>query len=69
MFHTYGYDHLLGLHKSSLQATIDHQGPSMYSTHYITSINIKTSYYNDNNIRMNDTKGFTAYVVMYDSIT
>ena len=29
---------VLGLHKSSLQATIDHHGPPMYSVHYTTSI-------------------------------
>ena len=30
---------VLGLHKFSLQATIDHHGPSMYSGHYTTSTN------------------------------
>ena len=30
---------VLGLHKFSLQATIDHHGASMYSGHYATSIN------------------------------
>ena len=30
---------VLGLHKFSLQATIDHHGPSMYSGHYTASIN------------------------------
>ena len=29
----------LGLHKFSLQASIDHHGPSMYAGHYTTSIN------------------------------
>ena len=30
---------VLGLHKFSLQATIDHHGPSIYSGHYTASIN------------------------------
>ena len=30
---------VLGLHKFSLQVTIDHHGPSMYSGHYTASIN------------------------------
>ena len=30
---------ILGLHKFSLQATINHHGPSMYSGHYTASIN------------------------------
>ena len=30
---------VLGLHKFSLQANIDHHGPSMYSGHYTASIN------------------------------
>ena len=30
---------VLGLHKFSLQATIDHHGPYMYSGHYTTSVN------------------------------
>ena len=30
---------VLGLHKLSMQATIDHHGPSMYSGHYTASTN------------------------------
>ena len=30
---------MLGVHKFSLHATLDHHGPSMYSGHYIASIN------------------------------
>ena len=52
---------VLGLHKFSLQATIDHHGPSMYSGHYTASINCCriTFYYNDSTItefEMIDTK-------------
>ena len=66
---------VLGLHKFSLQATIDHHGPSMYSAHYTTSINCckRTFYCNDSNItefETIDTKNSsTAYVVMYKLIT
>ena len=66
---------VLGLHKFSLQATIDHHGPSMYSGHYTASINFcKIIFYcNDSKItefKMIDTKNSsTAYVVMYKSIT
>ena len=65
---------VLGLHKFSLQATIDHDGPSMYSGHHTTSINCckKTFYCNDSKItefEMIDTKNSsTAYVVMYKLI-
>ena len=65
----------LGLHKFSLQATIDHHGPSMYSGHYTTSINCckKKIYCNDSKItkfEMMDTKNTsTAYAVMYKLIT
>ena len=30
---------VLGPHKFSLHATIDHHGPSIYSGHYITCVN------------------------------
>ena len=66
---------VLGLHKFSLQATIDHHGPSMYSGHYTASINYckRTFCYNDSKItefKMFDTKNSsTAYVVMYKLIT
>ena len=60
---------VLGLHKFSLQATIDHHGPSMYYGHYTASINCC----NDSKImkcEMIDTKSSsTAYVVMYKLIT
>ena len=65
----------LGLHKFSLQATIDHHGPSMYSGHYTASMNCckRTFYYNDSKItefEMIDPKNSsTAYVVMYKLIT
>ena len=40
-----------GLHTFSLQATIDHHGPSMYSGHYTTSINCcKKIHCNDSKI-------------------
>ena len=66
---------LLGPHKFSLQATINHHGPSMYSGHYTTPNNycIKTFYCDDSKItefEMIDTKdSSTAYVVMYKLIT
>ena len=66
---------VLGLHKFSLQATIDHHGPSMYSGHYTAYINSckRTFYCNDSKItefEMIDTKNFsTGYVVMYNLIT
>ena len=43
---------VLGLHKFSLQATIDHHGPSMYSDHYTVSINCckRPFYSNDSKI-------------------
>ena len=43
---------VFGLHKFSLQATIDHHGPSMYSDHYTASINCckRTFYYKDSKI-------------------
>ena len=61
---------VLGLHKFSLQATMDHHGPSMYSGHYTASINCckRTFYCNDSKItefETIDTKNSsTAYVVM-----
>ena len=66
---------LLGLHQFSLQATIDHHGPSMYSGHYTAFINCckRTFCCNDSKItefEMIDTKNSsTAYVVMYRLIT
>ena len=66
---------VLGLHKFSLQATIDHHGPSIYSGHYTASIGCckRTFYCNDSKItelEMIDTKNSsTAYVVMYELIT
>ena len=66
---------VLGLHKLSLQATIDHHGPSMYSGHYTASINYckRTFYCNGSKItefEMIDTKNSsTAYMVMYELIT
>ena len=66
---------VLGLHKLSLQATIDPHGPSMYSGHYTTSINCykKTFHCNDSKITefdMIDTKNSSiAYVVMHQLIT
>ena len=62
----------LGLHKFSLQATIDHHGPSMYYDHYTTSIKCckPIVYWNASKIaelEMNDTKNSpAAYVVMYN---
>ena len=66
---------VLGLHKFSLHATIDHHGPSMYSGHYTASINYrkKTFYCNDSKItefEMIVTKNpSTSYVAMYKLIT
>ena len=66
---------VIGLHKFSLQATINHHGPSMYSGHYNASINCckRTFYCNDSKItefEMIDTKtSSNAYVVMYKLIT
>ena len=64
-----------GYHKFSLQATIDHHGPSIYSGHYTTSVNCcnRTFYCNDNKITefdmINTKNSFTAYVVIYKLIT
>ena len=66
---------VLGLHKFSLQVTIAHHGPSMYSGHYTTSINCcKRAFYCDDNkiteFEIIDTENSsTAYVVMYKLIT
>ena len=66
---------VFGLHQFSLQATIDHRGPSMYSGHYTSSINCckSTFYRNDSKFtefEMINTKNyFIAYVVMYKLIT
>ena len=59
---------VLGLHKFSLQATIDHHVPSVYSGHYTASINCRKKIYcNDSKIaefETIDTKNSsTAYVV------
>ena len=65
---------VLGLHKFSLRATIDHHGPSMYSGHYTATINRckRKLYCNDSKItefETIDTKNSsTAYVVMYKLI-
>ena len=65
---------LLGLHKFSFQATINHHRLSRYSGHYITSINCckKIFYCKDSKItesEMNDAKNSpTANVVMYELI-
>ena len=59
------------LNTNSLQATIAHHGPSMYSGHYTASINCckRTFYCNDSKItefETIDTKNSsTAYVAMY----
>ena len=66
---------VFGLCKFSLQATIDHHGPSMNSGHNTASINCceNTFYCNDSKItefETIDTKNSsTAYVVMYKLIT
>ena len=42
---------VIGTHKFSLQATIDHHGPCIYSGHFITSVNFcKNIYWNDRKI-------------------
>ena len=63
----------LGLLKFSLQATIDHHGPSIHSGHYTASINccIKTFYCNDHTITefgITDKNSSTAYVISYKLI-
>ena len=62
---------VLGLHRFSLQATMDRHGPSVCSGHCTASINCckkETFYCNDSKItdfEMIDTQNsFTAYVVM-----
>ena len=66
---------VLGYHKFSLQATLDHHGPSIYSGHYTTSVNCcnRTFYCNDNKITefdmINTKNSSTAYVVIYKLIT
>ena len=66
---------VLGYHKFSLQAIIDHHGPSIYSGHYTTSVNCcnRTFYCNDNKITefdmINTKNSSTAYVVIYKLIT
>ena len=62
---------MLGLHKFSLQATMDHHGPSMHPGHYTTSINCckATFYCKDSKItefEMIDTKNSSAaFVAIY----
>ena len=62
---------VLGPHRFSLLATIDHHGPSIYSGHYTTSVNCcnKTFYCNDSKItevEIVDSKNSrTAYVILY----
>ena len=74
MSHTHELTVELGLHKFSLQATIDHHRPSM-SGHYTASINCckRTFYCNDSKItefETIDTKNSsTAYEVIYKLIT
>ena len=70
MSHTYGYDRPL---KFSLQATIDHHGPSIHFGHYTASINCckKTFYCNDHTITqfgITDKHSSTAYVILYELI-
>ena len=60
----------LGPLKFSLQATIDHHGPSIDSGHYIASINCckKIFYCNDHKITefgITDKNSSTAYIVLY----
>ena len=60
----------LGPLKFSLQATIDHHGPSIDSGHYTASINCckKTFYCNDHKITefgITDKNSSTAYIVLY----
>ena len=59
---------VLGLHKFSLQATIDHHGPSMYSLYCLYQLLPKTFHYNDSIItefEMIDTKNSsTAHLAM-----
>ena len=60
----------LGPLKFSLQATIDHHGPSINSGHYTASINCckKTFYCNDHKITefgFTDKNSSTAYIVLY----
>ena len=65
---------MLGPHRFSLLATIDHHGPSINSGHYTTSVNCckKTFYCNDskiNEFEMFYTKNsLTAYVIIYEFI-
>ena len=65
---------VLGLYKFSLQATIDHHRPSMYSGHYTAIINCfkRTLYCNDSKITefemIDTTNSSTAYVVIYKLI-
>ena len=65
---------VLGLHKFSLEAPIDHHEPFIYSGHYTTSINVaKTVYCNDSKIvefELTDSKNSsTAYVAIYKLTT
>ena len=59
--------------KFSLQATLDHHGPSIHSGHYTASINCckKTFYCNDHTIMefgITDKNSSTAYVIFYELI-
>ena len=63
----------LGPLKFSLQATIDHQGPSIHSGHHTASINCckKTFYCSDHTIMgfgITDKNSSTAYVILYELI-
>ena len=67
--HTCGYDRSL---KFSLQATIEHHGPSIHSGHYIYQLlQKKTFYCNDHAITefgITDKNSSTAYVISYELI-
>ena len=63
----------LGPLKFSLQATIDHHGPSVHSGHYTASIDCckETFYCNDHTITefgITDKNSSTAYVILYKLI-
>ena len=66
---------VLDLHKFSLQATVDHHGPSMYSGHYTASINYCKNHSIATIVKITEFKAIdaknssTAYVVMYKLIT
>ena len=65
---------MLGSLKFGLQATIDHNGPSIHSSHYTASINYckKKFYCKDSKITefefIDSKNSSTAYVILYDLI-